>query len=138
MKASTSPDVKDGTSQSDAASSISRTAVDPSEGDTGATEIDETSHASSSSVEGEGSTLLATSQSDEDSNKDMRKAPEVPATEAEEKTAESSSKASNMIGKINNLASTDLDNITNGRGFLYVRKCPLLFASLSNIPIIMS
>lgn len=54
MKASTSSDVKDGTSQSDAASSITRTAVDPSEGDSGATESDEMSHAPSSSGEGGG------------------------------------------------------------------------------------
>lgn len=138
MKASISPDVEDETSQSDTASSLTKTAVDPSEGGTGPMENDEMSHASGSSVEGEGATLLAQSQSDQDSNKVPRKAAEISATEVEKKTAETSSKASNMIGKINNLASTDLDNITNGRGFLYVRKCPLLFASLSNIPIIMS
>ncbi|QRV86022.1 ABC transporter transmembrane region [Ceratobasidium sp. AG-Ba] len=56
--------------------------------------------ASSSSIKGKGK--------DEDKDEDKKK--------DEEKSAESS----NLVGKINNLMSTDLGNITEGRDFLFV------------------
>lgn len=138
MKASTSPDVKNETSQSDAVSSITSTTVDPRGDDTGSMENGEMDHGSTSSAEGEGPTLLAPSQFGRDSNKATQKNAEVSATGAEKKAEDQSSKTSNLIGKINNLVSTDLNNIANGRGFLYVRECPLLFASLKRVWSIMS
>ena len=41
-----------------------------------------------------------------------------PASPADSKSEES--KTSNLVGKINNLVSTDLGNITEGRDFLFV------------------
>ena len=38
----------------------------------------------------------------------------------EEKGKDDKDKGSNLVGRINNLISTDLENITDGRDFLFV------------------
>lgn len=116
MKASTSSDGE----------GINQSTLNSSQVDVSAAEDDEMTHASGSSIEGEGeaSTLFAQSQSEEGSgnNKAKVQVPDAPATEEEAEKGGESSKASNLIGKINNLASTDLNNITAGREFLYAGK----------------
>jgi hypothetical protein len=38
-------------------------------------------------------------------------------------TEDTSKKGSNLVGKINNLVTSDLDNITSGRDFLFISEC---------------
>lgn len=44
--------------------------------------------------------------------------------------ADGSSKADNLVGKINNLVTTDLNNLVDGRDFLFLGGCPLIFTAL--------
>ncbi len=53
-------------------------------------------------------------------------------TTAVEKPAEESTKGGNLAGKLNNLITTDLNNIVEGRDFLFVGGYLLLFCDAGN------
>ena len=57
----------------------------------------------------------------------------APATKEPEKKEEDKGGANNLLGKINNLITSDLDNIANGRVFLFLRETyfALLYRNLS-------
>ncbi|KAI0068087.1 hypothetical protein BV25DRAFT_1834393 [Artomyces pyxidatus] len=57
-------------------------------------------------------------QSAASKGKQKAKAPD--SKEAEPAVKDTAAKASNLVGKINNLVSTDLSNITDGRDFLFI------------------
>ncbi|KII93466.1 hypothetical protein PLICRDRAFT_35686 [Plicaturopsis crispa FD-325 SS-3] len=85
-----------------------------------ATTPDSSSIAEGSTEDGTGSaddTLRASSSSDASAvNKGKQKSIEAPTPAADAKPANTD----NLVGKINNLVSTDLDNIVDARDFLFV------------------
>ena len=87
-----------------------------------------------------GSTLGAGTSQDDDGggsqegNKD--KAGDVAASSTARLPPDSPSKADNLLGRINNLVTTDLGNITDGRDFLFLGallKCAYDSSSALNI-----
>jgi hypothetical protein len=52
--------------------------------------------------------------------KDQAKEDSSPKADGKDKDKDKGSKATNLVGKINNLISTDLENITEGRDFFFI------------------
>ena len=66
---------------------------------------------------GTSTTAVASASQPADQSKDDKKADAKEAKESEE------TKASNLMGKLNNLVTSDLENITDGRDFLFTGEC---------------
>lgn len=108
------------TSESPAASRVTTAAQTPDNASIAEAEEQPATHDNNSSEDGtvRASTISASSTAATQSGSDApKKAEETKATPA---PAEPAAKSGNLVGKINNLVTTDLNNLVDGRDFLFL------------------
>lgn len=92
--------------------------------------VDETLRGNVSEAESATTNVPANGESNgSPTKKGKKKAPSVTSTETSRTHADGSSKADNLVGRINNLITTDLGNLIDGRDFLLIGECPCWLCS---------
>lgn len=115
----------------------------PTHTDAGSAEEEDAETVHSRTTTAVSTATAATSSTAVAPDESQAKATDATKAKGEVKEHPEENNRNNLIGKVNNLVTSDLDNITNGRDFLFFSKhssndmllCILIFCTVFNVPV---